>query len=257
MNAIERDIMTGMVRVLNDIINIYDESGVTIMTKEQFLSRLEDLVQLEAETGVVLLNSPNCAIDVRSIVNILKTKNDRLKEYQDVNDIIEFSNQKELFAYVDVDGLDMIVTYENGYIKDMQIESVNNTILESVCALSVPCCNPEIVDCSIKGKLVISDRPVFYVTEILNGDCNTFQGNLHIAKDLGFDTVPNWKFSTINQKSFQSSIDYIFENAEEDEIPCNGVVFKFNDIGYAEMMSVMGNGFYDGIIYKRKEELDS
>lgn len=246
MNKIELNIMRGMVSVLNE--------AKSIMTDEQFAVRSNDLVTFEAETGVVLLNSPNCIVDIRSIVNVMEIKNDRLKEYQDIKDIVEFSNKKDLFAYVDVDGLDMIVTYANGYIKSIQIEDINDVILESVFALGIPYCNSAIADFSIKGKLVVLDKPVFYATEIINGFCDTLQGNLHIAMDLGFDVVQNWSFATLNPKSFQDSISYIFENVEEDGIPCNGIVFKLNDIERNKMLSIMSCDFYDGIIIKRKEE---
>ena len=169
MNPIELDIMKGMVSILNE--------AKSVMTEEQFAVRSNDLVLLEAETGVVLLNSPNCAVDVRSIVNELEIKNDRLKEYQDIKDIVELSNQKELLAYVDVDGLDMIVTYTDGRIESIQIESVNDTVMESVLAVGIPYCSSEIANCNIKGKLVILDKPIFYVTEIINGGSNMHKNN--------------------------------------------------------------------------------
>ena len=151
MNKIKLNIMRGMVSVLNE--------AKSIMTDEQFAVRSNDLVTFEAETGVVLLNSPNCIADIRPIVNAAEIKNDRLKEYQDIKDVVEFSNNKDLFAYVDVDGLDMIVTYANGYINSIQIEDVNDAILESIFALGIPYCNSAIADFSIKGKLVILDKP--------------------------------------------------------------------------------------------------
>lgn len=245
MNPIELDIMKGMVSILNE--------AKSVMTEEQFAVRSNDLVLLEAETGVVLLNSPNCAVDVRSIVNELEIKNDRLKEYQDIKDIVELSNQKELLAYVDVDGLDMIVTYTDGRIESIQIESVNDTVMESVLAVGIPYCSSEIANCNIKGKLVILDKPIFYVTEIINGGSNMHKNNLSIAMGLGFDVVPHWSFTTLNPKSFQGSVDYIFDYAEEDGIPCNGIVFKLNDIEHGKMLRVMSCDFYDGIIIRKKE----
>ena len=70
---------------------------------------------------------------------------------------------------------------------------------------------------------------------------------------LGFDVVPHWSFTTLNPKSFQGSVDYIFDYAEEDGIPCNGIVFKLNDIEHGKMLRVMSCDFYDGIIIRKKE----
>lgn len=249
MNQIELDIMKSMVSILNEASQAH-HNAKPIMTDEQFAIRSNDLVHLEAETGVVLLNSPNCIVDVQSIVNTLETKEDRLKECRDIKDIIEFSNQKELLAYVDVNGLDMIVTYTNGKIESIQIASMSDAVLDSVFAVGIPYCSPEIVNCSIKGKLVVIDSPVFYATEVVEGGHNTLKDNLSVAKNLGFNVVPNWSFLTLNPKSFQNSVDYIFECAEEDNIPCNGIVFKMNDIECGKMLRVMSA--YDGIIIKRK-----
>ena len=58
MNAIELDMMRGMVSILNEASNAYYNTGSPIMTDEQFDARLADLKQLEEETGFVLTNSP-------------------------------------------------------------------------------------------------------------------------------------------------------------------------------------------------------
>ena len=146
----------------------------------------------------------------------------------------------------------MVVTYVNGSIENIQIENIDEDVLESIFALGVPYCGLENVNCSFKGKLVILDKPIFYVTEVINGGCNTLKNNLSVAKRFGFDVVPNWSFTTLNPKSFKSSVDYIFEYAEENNIPCNGIVFKQNDIEYGEMLNVMSCDACNGIIIKRE-----
>ena len=249
MNKIELKMMKGMVSILNEASKAYHNQN-PIMTDEQFAIRDNDLVIFESETGVVLLNSPHCTVDMQSIVDTLEIKNDRFKEYQDIKDIIEFSNQKELVAYIDVDGSDAIITYVNGRIDNIQVDNTNKDILNIICNLSIPYCISENINCSVKGKIAILDNPVFYATEIIQGGDNAFKNNLNRAKDLCFDVVPNWSFTTLNPKSFQSSIEYIFECAEEDGIPCNGIVFKLNDIEYSKMLSVMSCDAYDGITYK-------
>ena len=58
MNPIELDIMKGLVSILNQANDAYYNTGHPIMTDEQFDARLEDLRQLEEETGFILANSP-------------------------------------------------------------------------------------------------------------------------------------------------------------------------------------------------------
>lgn len=57
MNQIELDFMKGMVSILNDAAEAYYK-GEAIITNEQYDVRLEDLKQLEEETGVIFANSP-------------------------------------------------------------------------------------------------------------------------------------------------------------------------------------------------------
>lgn len=57
MNEIEFDFMKGMVSILNEAAEAY-KSGKPIITDEQYDMRLEDLKQLEEETGIVFANSP-------------------------------------------------------------------------------------------------------------------------------------------------------------------------------------------------------
>ena len=253
MNQIELDMMRGMVSILNEASKAY-YNGSPIMTDEQFDMRSSDLVMLEAETGVVLLNSPYCKIDVQSIIKASEAQNDRLRECQDIKDVIEFFNQKEMVAYIDIDGLDMFITYTNGRIVNIQIDSANDCVLSAICNLDIPYCIPKTADYIIKGKMVISDNPVFYATDIVQGGYNTLNGNLSELKDLGFNVIQNWNVANLNPKSFQSGINYIFEYAEEDGLPCNGIVFKLNDIEYSKMLNIMSCDFYDGVIMKRKEE---
>lgn len=252
MNEIELKMMKGMVDILNEASEAY-RNGNPILTDEQFSMRSNDLVCFEAETGVVLLNSPNCTTNVESIVKTLEIKSDTLKECQDINDIVEFANQKELIAYIDVNGLDMIITYVDGRIDNIKVSNIDEYILNMICNLSIPYCASENINCDIKGKVVcVSGKSIFYATEAVRGGLSTLRGNFDKMIDLGFDVVPNWNFTTLNSKSFQNSVDYIFEHAEEDNIPCNGIVFKLNDIEYSKMMSVMSCDACNGIIIRKK-----
>ena len=58
INQIELDIMRGMVSILNEASDRYYNGKPLIMSDEQFDARLEDLRQLEEETGFILSNSP-------------------------------------------------------------------------------------------------------------------------------------------------------------------------------------------------------
>ena len=70
MNQIELDMMKGMVSILNEACDAYYNTGNPIMTDEQYDMRLEDLRQLEEETGVVFANSPTQRVGYRVLTEL-------------------------------------------------------------------------------------------------------------------------------------------------------------------------------------------
>lgn len=107
-------------------------------------------------------------------------------------------------------------------------------------------------------SLVAKRRLRFFVWDIIKGGKNSLKDNLEEAKELGFDVVPHWVVNkTImasNPKNLQSNIDYVFEYAKDEGYPCDGVVFKFNDIAYGKSLGATEHHFRNGLAYKRKDD---
>lgn len=107
-------------------------------------------------------------------------------------------------------------------------------------------------------SLVAKRRLRFFVWDIIKGGKNSLKDNLEEAKGLGFDVVPHWVVNkTImasNPKNLQSNIDYVFEYAKDEGYPCDGVVFKFNDIAYGKSLGATEHHFRNGLAYKRKDD---
>lgn len=107
-------------------------------------------------------------------------------------------------------------------------------------------------------SLVAKRRLRFFVWDIVEGGGNSLKDNLNEAKDLGFDVVPSWlngdSANALNPNNLQSNIDYVFDFAVEEGLPCDGVVFKFNDIKYGKSLGATSHHFKNGIAYKRKDD---
>ena len=108
-------------------------------------------------------------------------------------------------------------------------------------------------------SLVAKRRLRFFVWDIVKGGKNSLKDNLSEAKNLGFDVVPYWvnqsTANALNPKNLQSNIDSVFEYAKEVGYPCDGVVFKFNDIAYGKSLGATEHHFRNGIAYKKKDEV--
>lgn len=113
-----------------------------------------------------------------------------------------------------------------------------------------------VLDTSLVAKRKLS----FMVWDIIEGgSSNKLKDNLNEAKTLGFDVVPSWvngnSTNALNPKNLQSNIDYVFDFAADEGLPCDGIVFKFNDIEYGKSLGATGHHFKNGIAYKRKDEV--
>ena len=301
MNAIELDMMRGMVSILNEAAEAYYNTGKPIMTDAQFDARLEDLRQLEEETGVILSNSPTINVGARVLTELKEVEHSSpmlsLEKCHTVEELIKFANNKELVASIKLDGLTCRLTYIDGVLVRAETRGngyVGSDITEHVKQFrNVPYKINKEGTYVIDGEAIITDEDFaevnkngeyknsrnlasgtlavldtslvakrklrFFAWDVIDGGCNKLNDNLDEARKLGFNVVPNWlAYNTangLNPKNLQSNINYIFEFAKEDGYPCDGIVFKFNDIEYGKSLGATSHHFRNGIAYKAKDEV--
>lgn len=112
--------MRGMVSILNEASEAYYNTGNPIMTDEQFDIRLNDLKQLEEETGFVLANSPTINVGARVLTELQEVEHSHpmlsLEKCHTVDELLKFMNGKETIASVKLDGLTVSITYKDGIL---------------------------------------------------------------------------------------------------------------------------------------------
>lgn len=94
--------------------------------------------------------------------------------------------------------------------------------------------------------------------DVVKGGTNSLNDNLNKAKELGFDVVPHWfnnSTTGLNPKNLEGNIYYIFDFAKEEGLPCDGIVFKFDDVEYGKSLGATSHHFRNGIAYKAKDEV--
>lgn len=109
-----------------------------------------------------------------------------------------------------------------------------------------------VLDTSLVSKRKLS----FFAWDVIEGGNNdTLFDNLKEAEGFGFDIVPYWYVSVLNKKNLQNTIDHVLDSAKDDyRIPCDGVVFKFNNIEYGKSLGKTEHHFRNGIAYKPEDE---
>lgn len=112
---------------------------------------------------------------------------------------------------------------------------------------------------SLDTSIVKERKLSWYAWEVVNGsDINEFQEQLLEAADLGFEIVPNVLLSKVkvdnnlddDNLAIDTCLHIIFDIAENNKLPQDGVVFKFDDVTYGRSLGNTSHHFRNGIAWK-------
>lgn len=281
------------VNELNKASEAYYNTGQPIMSDAEFDNKLEELRQLEEETGIVLSNSPTHNVGATVLDNIKevthKTPMLSLEKCHSTEEIVKFANNQDLVASVKLDGLTVRLTYKDGDL--VLAESRGNGVVGSDVTehvkqfTNVPLhINKEgtyIIDGEALIKLddfaeiskngeyknsrnlaagtlssldtsIVKDRKLSWCAwEVIEGDSdNSFYKRLLNAQNLGFDVVPCYNITINEFNQLQIHIDNFINIAGKENLPQDGVVFKFDDVAYGKSLGNTSHHFRNGIAYK-------
>lgn len=117
-----------LVELLNNASDTYYNTGNTIMDDKAFDRLLDELKSLEEETGVIMSVSPtqNVGYEVKSKLDKIKHSHPMLSldKTKSIEDLKKFSNNKDFILSLKMDGLTVLLTYDNG--KLIQAETRGN-----------------------------------------------------------------------------------------------------------------------------------
>ena len=99
---------------------------------------------------------------------------------------------------------------------------------------------------------VVKNRKLrWYAWEVVEGSKypESFASSLMEANDLGFETVP---FSNLTwaELNIHEAIDFFLDEAKKENLPQDGVVFKFEDVEYGKSLGSTSHHFNNGIAFK-------
>lgn len=110
---------------------------------------------------------------------------------------------------------------------------------------------------SLLDTSLVKERKLkFVLWDVIKGESNSsFIGSLTNAETLGFTVVP-YQFveDTLNADLIDFYNDRILDRSKELGYPCDGVVWKFDDIAYGETKGQTSHHFCNAVAYKFKDE---
>ena len=182
-----------LVELLNKASDSYYNSGNTIMSDEEFDTKLEELKTLETETGLILSNSPTQNVGAKVLSKQDKVIHEvpmlSLDKLHTVEELAEWAGEDNCYLSLKLDGLSTRLVFENGVLIEASTRGDGETgsdILEHVkCYDNVP------TTISYKDRLVIDGESL-----ILYDDFNHINNGL--SEDKQFANVRNLASGTLS-----------------------------------------------------------
>ena len=114
----QQERMRELVRILNEAARVYYQGQDEIMSNYEYDTLYDELCVIEKETGTVLAGSPTIRVGYETVSELPKEAHvapmlslDKTKE---IFVLEEFLGEQQGILSLKLDGLSVIVTYENG-----------------------------------------------------------------------------------------------------------------------------------------------
>ena len=290
--AILKKRMTKAIKELNEATEAYDK-GQPIMTDAEWDTMYFALENAEKAYGVTLPNSPTVKIHFDAKVSELSKKTHghemlSLAKTKSIDEVNAFLNGGEFLAMCKMDGLTCSLRYENGHLVSAETRGdgfVGEDITHNVMVIrSIPkhidYKETLVVDGEIistynnfeqfskdyknprnfaAGSIRLLDSAEcetrgldFVVWDVIEGfkEHGLLDVKLECVGRLGFTVVPNGVYSNFNE----TVLEQVKHWAVLNSYPIDGVVIKFNDIGYGKFLGKTAHHFNNAIAYKFFDE---
>lgn len=107
-----------LVTTLNNYRDHYYNKQISLITDYEYDRIFDKLKKLEAETGIVLANSPTQTVGYSTVSELIKIKHSHpmlsLSKTKSIDDLKSFAGQQDCILSLKLDGLTILLTYDNG-----------------------------------------------------------------------------------------------------------------------------------------------
>ena len=156
--------MVDLIKLINEANDAYYLHDNPIMSDKQYDDLVDELENLEKETGIIMSNSPLHYVSGKLLDGLQKVVHSKpmlsANKTKDMDEIKNFIGSKNVVQTWKLDGLTIVVRYENGEYKQAITRGngeVGEDVTESIRhCINIPLVLSENVNLEVRGECVIS-----------------------------------------------------------------------------------------------------
>ena len=288
--------MKELIDLLNKASMLYYQKSTPMMTDYEYDKLYDELVSLEKETNMVFSNSPTINVEPTISTELEKTTHPHpmlsLSKTKNPDDLVSFIGNKEGLLSWKLDGLTIVLTYENG--KLVSGVTRGNGVVGEVVTENVKKFKNIPLSINYMGRLVLRGEAIIKysdfekmnidseyknprnlcsgsvrqldssVTAERNVNCIIFalieaSSKLSNYKDKNFEWLRSLGFETVeyvkvDKNNLKDEVLNYKEKIKTYDIPSDGLVLTFNDIEYGNSLGSTAKYPKHSIAFKWQDE---
>lgn len=288
--------MKELIDLLNKASMLYYQKSTPMMTDYEYDKLYDELVSLEKETNMVFSNSPTINVEPTVSTELEKTTHPHpmlsLSKTKNPDDLVSFIGNKEGLLSWKLDGLTIVLTYENG--KLVSGVTRGNGVVGEVVTENVKKFKNIPLSINYTGRLVLRGEAIIKysdfekmnvdseyknprnlcsgsvrqldssVTAERNVNCIIFalieaSSELSNYKDKNFEWLRSLGFETVeyvkvDKNNLKDEVLNYKEKIKTYDIPSDGLVLTFNDIEYGNNLGSTAKYPKHSIAFKWQDE---
>lgn len=288
--------MKELIDLLNKASMLYYQKSTPMMTDYEYDKLYDELVSLEKETNMVFSNSPTINVEPTVSTELEKTTHPHpmlsLSKTKNPDDLVSFIGNKEGLLSWKLDGLTIVLTYENG--KLVSGVTRGNGVVGEVVTENVKKFKNIPLSINYTGRLVLRGEAIIKysdfekmnvdseyknprnlcsgsvrqldssVTAERNVNCIIFalieaSSELSNYKDKNFEWLRSLGFETVeyvkvDKNNLKDEVLNYKEKIKTYDIPSDGLVLTFNDVEYGNSLGSTAKYPKHSIAFKWQDE---
>lgn len=215
-----------------------------------------------------------------------------LDKTKSIEEVKAFARDIQIIAMDKMDGLTCSLMYKNGKLISAETRGnglVGENILHNAKVnKTIPCEIPYTEDLIIDGEIICTYKDfelfsseyknprnfaagsirlldanesacrnlTFVAWDVIEGfnDIEHLETKLILLESIGFTVVPYYIFSSKNESEINDIINMLADEAIKYDYPIDGIVFKYNEVKYKEIMGETAHHFKNAIAFKFRDE---